>query len=325
MHGDLARLATRQGGFFYRWQAVECGYGAEEIEKLLGSEWARVRRGAYATRELWNSLGAQARHVLRVRAVVGNLSGRVVVSGYSALAVMGVSLWGVDLNEVQVHRDPEKTSRREAGVAHHLGVLPSSDVVEVGGLLVAAPERAVVEACRRTDFETGVVLADGARRLAGFDLDRAFGVLERQRDCSGARTASRALRFSDGRAATVGESRARLLMARLGLPRPELQVPISDDEGELIGIVDFAIRDQCTVVEFDGKQKYGRRLYETTGRLNDVDLGDVVWQEKRREDSLRDQGYEVVRLVWSELDGRDGPVHARFQRAFARAARRTAS
>ena len=75
-------------------------------------------------------------------------------------------------------------------------------------------------------------------------------------------------------------------------------------------------------MEFDGKLKYGRALYEQTGRIEDVDLGDVVWQEKRREDSFRDYGHEVARLVWSELDGHDTQVRARLERAFARGSRR---
>jgi hypothetical protein len=59
-----------------------------------------------------------------------------------------------------------------------------------------------------------------------------------------------------------------------------------------------------------------------SGRLDEVDLGDVLWQEKRREDTFRDHGHEVVRFVWSELDGRDYQVRARFLRAFDRGARR---
>ena len=45
---------------------------------------------------------------------MGNLSGRVVATGHSALAVHGVPLWGVALNELHVHRDGGRSSRREA-------------------------------------------------------------------------------------------------------------------------------------------------------------------------------------------------------------------
>jgi hypothetical protein len=324
MDGELARLAAAQGGFVYRWQALDLGCTQSEIDaRLRHNEWVRVRRGAYAERAVVTDLDAGGRHVLVVRAVVGALSGQVVVTGHSALAMFGVPLWGVQFDQVHVHRQAGKSSRREAGVVHHRGALPESEVVEVAGLLVAVPERAVVAACRTSTFEAGVVAADGARRLGDFDVARARDIVDRERDWPRSGSAASALFFSDPRAATVGESRARVLLARIGAPKPDLQRRIVDDAGRQLGICDFYIDEHSTVVEFDGKLKYGRALYEKTGRIEDVNLGDIVWQEKLREDSFRDYGHEVARLVWSELDGHDRQVRVRLDRTFARGAPRT--
>lgn len=327
MDGDLGRVVAEQGGFCHRWQALDCGVSENEIAHLLrAKEWVAVRRGAYAPRELVESLDAAGRHVLTVRAAVSNLDGLVVVSHYSALAVMGVPMWGVDLNEVHVHREVGRSSRREAGVVHHVGALPGSQVIEIGGLLVAAPERAVMDAARDVPFEAGVVLADGARHRLAFDLDRAAAILEDQRDWAGSIRAARVLHFSDPRAETVGESRTRVLMARLGLPAPDLQCPIYDRDGRLIGVSDLYIDKYRTAIEFDGHQKYARAFYEQSQSSEPVDLGEIVWREKLREDSIRDEGSEMVRLVWFELDGHDRAVRGRFHRAFDRftSRRRTA-
>ena len=62
--------------------------------------------------------------------------------------------------------------------------------------------------------------------------------------------------------------------------------------------------------------KYGRALLRP-----DQDPGDAVFDEKVREDRLRDAGWEVARWVWSELED-FRPVADRVRRAFARAARR---
>jgi hypothetical protein len=324
MDGELGRLAATQGGFVYRWQALDLGCTQSEIDaRLAHKEWVRLRRGAYAERATVADLDAAGRHVLVVRAVVGALSGRVVITGHSALALLGVPLWGVQLDQVHVHRQAGKSSRQEAGVVHHRGALPESEIVELPGLLVAIPERAVVAACRTSTFEAGVVAADGARRLDDFDVARAWEIVDRERAWPRSGRAASVLAFSDPRAATVGESRARVLLARIGAPKPDLQRTIVDDAGRQLGICDFYIDEHSTVVEFDGKLKYGRALYEKTGRIEDVDLGDVVWQEKRREDSFRDYGHEVARLVWSELDGQDRQVRARLDRTFARGSRRT--
>jgi len=58
---------------------------------------------------------------------------------------------------------------------------------------------------------------------------------------------------------------------------------------------DFHRSKQRTLVEFDGKTKYGRSMQP--GK----DPGDVVFHEKVREDRLREMGFEVVRWIWDDL------------------------
>jgi len=74
---------------------------------------------------------------------------------------------------------------------------------------------------------------------------------------------------------------------------------------------DFGWEEHRTVAEFDGRIKYGRCL--RPGQ----DPGDAVFEEKVREDALRDGGLQVVRWIWAELDSFDAPA-VRLRRAFAR-------
>ena len=322
MDGELSRLVAAQRGFILRSQALDCGYSAWEISELLRTrEWIRIRHGAYAPAQLVTGASPAARHLLVVRAAVAKLVGEVVVTHVSGLAALGVPLWGVDLGQVHVHRDAERSSRREAGIVHHSGVLPDSQIIEVDGLLVAIAERSALDACRSEGFEVGVVLMDGARRLSQFDDDHARQILEEQRDWHGSVRASRVLAFSDPKAQTVGESRTRVLMARIGLPKPTLQHRVHDSTGRLIGITDLYVDEIVTAVEFDGRLKYGRALYESSGEPDQVDVGEVVWREKIREDAIRDEGNEMVRIVWHELDGHDRQVAGRFDRAAKRSHR----
>jgi hypothetical protein len=240
MDGDLSRIAGDQHGVFFRHQALDCGYRDPEIATLVrNGTWVRLRRGAYATREAVEVAGATGQHVLIVRAVTQQLSGLVVVTGASALAVLGVPVWGVPLDRAHVHREAGKSSRSEAGVSHHVGVLPDDQVMEVAGLFVAAPAWALVAAARTASFEAGVVMADGVRRVHQVDVAELKDAAERQRDWAGSVKANRVIDFSDPRAATVGESRGRVLIARLGLPAPDLQRRIDDADGRLLGISDF--------------------------------------------------------------------------------------
>lgn len=325
MHADLSRILADQHGFFYRWQALDCGVSAKEIEALLrAGDWVSVRRGAYTTKALMDSLDASGQHLLVVRAVVGNLSGRVIVTGTSALAVHGIPMWGIDAKIVHVSREQRFTSRTDARVVHHVAPIPDRQLVEVDGLLIPIAERCLVDAARSVSFESGVVLGDGAKRLLPFDVDLAKSVVESQRAWPGSLKAARVLRFSDGAAETVGESRSRVMIARLGLPQPELQKRLYRADGTVLARTDFFFEEFRTVGEFDGKQKYGRALYEKSGRIEDVDLGEVLWSEKLREDAIRDEGNEMVRWVWFEVDGHDETLRKRFRRAFDRGGHRAA-
>src|SRR5439155_5833445 len=90
--------------------------------------------------------------------------------------------------------------------------------------------------------------------------------------------------FADPRAETPLESISRVAFHQLGLPAPEPQVEIWH-HGYFVARVDFLWRKQCLVGEADGKVKYA----------NVEDL----YAEKRREESLRDLGLEVVRWDWA--------------------------
>lgn len=84
----------------------------------------------------------------------------------------------------------------------------------------------------------------------------------------------------------VSASRAAIALA--GLPAPTLQWPVP--YGGSTAYTDFGWALQRTVGEFDGKIKYGRVL--RPGQ----DVAEVVYAEKLREDAIRAQGLQVVRV-----------------------------
>ena len=76
--------------------------------------------------------------------------------------------------------------------------------------------------------------------------------------------------------------------------------------------MDFYWEEHKTVGEFDGKIKYGR-LLKPGQRIEDV-----IFDEKIREDAVRDLGLQVVRWITRDLY-RPGVLRERVLRAFARA------
>ena len=89
-------------------------------------------------------------------------------------------------------------------------------------------------------------------------------------------------------------------MRRSGLPEPGVQITIYAPDGTFIGRADLGYPELGVLIEFDGLIKYSKLL--KPGER----APDVVLAEKLREDRLRDLGYLVVRLVWSELADPDG-------------------
>ena len=112
------------------------------------------------------------------------------------------------------------------------------------------------------------------------------------------------IELADELSESPGETRTRLILTSAGLP-VRSQVPIVQVGGAVLARVDFLVGGRV-IVEFDGAVKY------QTGD------GIVLFQEKQREDRLRELGFEVVRVIWSELD-HPADVIGRVQAALARA------
>ncbi|MFW5898866.1 MAG: hypothetical protein ACOCUN_00200 [Jiangellaceae bacterium] len=316
MYEILNGIADGQAGVVMRSQALDAGLSADDMDALLKrKEWVPLRRAAYVHSDRLAAMSDEDRHRAAVHAVVHTLRRPAVVSHTSAVVMHGLPTWGLDLSEVHVSRTDLHSSRFEAGVRHHQGEIREDDTVTVAGVRVMGIPRTVIDTARISSFEAGVCVADAAFRLEPAAHAATLARLNEMRDWQGARNAGAVVSFADGRSESVGESRLRVLFRNVGLPQPELQVEFHSESGLFVARSDFYFREQRTVGEFDGKEKYQK--YLAPGEQP----GDVVWREKRREDSLRRLGNEVERAIWADLD-RPRAVEARFRQAFARAERR---
>jgi hypothetical protein len=297
------------GGVALRREMLAAGLQPDEIGiHLRRGSLVRVRHGAYTDADSWLRSDAAARHLLRSRAVLASLKPLSVLSHTSAAIAWGLPVWGVDLEPVHVTRPGRPQSRRQAGVVHHHAALPDDQVVEVDGLLVTRPDRTVADMARLAGFEPGVVTADAALHRGLTAPEQLRVMVIAMQDWPGSRVCSRVVAFADGRSESVGESRTRVLFLRQKLPAPKLQVEIWSGP-RLLGRVDFLLEESRTVVEFDGRLKY---------RLDDASSAEeaqkILWEEKRREDDIRGEGYGFSRVVWTDLD-RQAATAARIRRA----------
>ncbi|MGY1601064.1 hypothetical protein [Geodermatophilus sp. SYSU D00815] len=293
--------------------ALSAGYSDDELARLVrNSSLAKLRRGAYVDGLLPGDVAG--RHRLLVHATLSQLRRPAVVSHQSAAVLHGLPLWGVRLDRVHVTRRPPAWNDTSPVLVAHVARLRDDEVREVDGVAVTSVVRTALDLARSLPHEAAVVVLDAAlhaQRLAAEELrTRLLDAV----GAPGSRAAARAVRFADGRSESVGESRSRVLLARLGLAPSGLQFRIHTPEGRFVARTDFVWEEHGLVGEFDGRVKYGRAL--RPGQ----EPGDAVFEEKRREDAIRAEGHPVVRWTWGELQ-RPQVLGARVERALRRAAR----
>lgn len=94
----------------------------------------------------------------------------------------------------------------------------------------------------------------------------------------------------DARSESPGESRLRLIFRAAGVAVTP-QAVIRDDSQGFVARVDLLVDNSTAILEFDGMLKY-------RGPAN----SEALVHEKRRELALHRLGYQVVRVVWDDLD-----------------------
>ena len=298
-----------------RADALADGFGDAELARMVRrGELRRLQRGTYAHSPAELPTDAAARHRLAVIATVAGLRSPASVSHLSAAVLHGLPVWGTPVDRVHVTRRPPTSGTGSTRLRQHVARVPDDHLTVVDGVETTSVTRTVVDVARSVPFESAVVIADRALRSGGTTRQDLVDCVALMGPIPGIRAAARVVDFADPLSESVGESRSRVLIHRLGLHPPDLQVRVRRRDGSVMARCDFGWEEHRTLGEFDGRVKYGR--LPGPGR----EPGDVVFQEKRREDELRDHLWQVVRWTWDDLD-RPRVVGDRLLRAFARGGR----
>lgn len=295
---------------FLRRQALDCGYAEDEVDNAVRARtWKRVRRGAYAEPHLVEGASETALHRLRVHAVVAASQSEPVVSGVSAAVMHGLDLWNQHLARVHLTH-PGVSSRIESDVHHHNAALDDDEVAIVAGLRTTSVARTAIDVARvSSSFEAAVITLDSALRNTRTSTSELMWMAERCSRWPHARGIARMVRFADGRAANAGETRLRVTYASTGLPPCQPQLYVFRRDRSFVAITDLAVPSHKTMLELDGRMKYG---------IDGQDPVRQLYREKIREDDLRELGHEMARFSWLAA-GDPSVVAQRARGAFERA------
>jgi hypothetical protein len=260
----------------------------------LRSRFVAIHRDVYHLR------GSQLTTASRAKAA-WLWSGRVgVVAGQSAAALHGAK-W-VDAEApaelLYPNRRPPCGIRTWSDGYRHDEVERARD-----GVAVTTPARTALDIGCRYPLDPAVAAIDALARAAKLKVADVELLAEGHRGRRGIRAALEALALVDPGAESPQETRVRLLLIRAGFPRPETQIPVYDECGQLVAVIDMGWRDLKVGVDYEGKH------HRMTRRQFDKDI--------RRFANITELGWDDVRVTAEDTDG---SIIGRVGRAFDRRA-----
>lgn len=292
----VSAAIERNGGLISRREAKEAGLTAQQIDRLVRTrEWTAVRRAVYAPTEIVAAATTlSARQRLIDRAACMRITRPFVRSHTTAALEMGMPVLLPQPAMTHVTR-PNVGTHNEYGVKHHLAPYDKSELVRANGFLVLDAARTAIDIAREYGHPYGMVAVDSAR-LHGVTIADLETALARMKFWPDRRAAVDAIELSAPGAESVGESLARDLLYELG--RTDVQTQFGITDGSVEAWADLRVGRH--LVEFDGRVKYQP---VAAGGLAAVEPGEVVWEEKRREDFFRGFHLGMSRLSWDDVWG----------------------
>ena len=287
---------SREKGVFSRKEALEVGYSDRAIAgEVRAGRWKRVRRGAFTSAGTWDALDIIGRHQVLARAVLRNARCTAALSHTSALAELGASCWELPLGLVHLARFDDRAGRREAGVVQHHGAMYVGDLTCRNGLLVSSPTRTALDITTIADTEHSLVPIDNLLHRKETTIEEMRHRALTMNNWPDTLKTDLVLRLADGRSESPGETRARYLCWKEGLPAPVPQYEVLSG-GSVVARLDLAWPELGVWLEFDGALKYSALLRQGESPA------DAVLREKRREDDIRRvTGWRCIRVTWAEL------------------------
>ncbi len=228
-----------------------------------------------------------------------------VVAGFSAAALYG-SRWvdktqPVELLHGNRHRLP--------GIRTYGDRLEEDEIAVHGGIPVTCPARTALDLGCWYPIAAAVAAIDDLARATDITASDVEVLVQRYPGRRGIAGARQAIGLFDAGAQSPKESWLRVVLIRAGLPRPQTQIAVEDECGEVFAYLDMGWDDVKVAVEYDGEQHRTDRWQYTRDvrRLEMVErLGWIVIRVV-----VGDRPTDIVRRVRAALARREfGQLHA---------------
>lgn len=277
---------------------VDRGLTTRNIRRLVESgQLVRLRRACYMSARAWQKLSPSARALRLIHAhrhsTLTTSSGSGTYSHTSAARAHGLYLWDVD-SVIHLTQPSNISSTSHAqDVRNHQARLEPSEVTTRANLRVTSLERTVVDYARVIPFRQALVIAEHALHL-GADPELMWKTIERLPGYKGIGRARKVMAHASGLSESPGESLTLYFLRRMRLPMPVQQFTVHTRNG--VHRLDFAWEGIKLALEFDGRTKY----------FDYAPTEEVIFQERRREKALAEQGWTFIRIEWKHLFDKAG-------------------
>lgn len=301
-----------------RTQIDQAGILRSEIDHALRCCMVRVRRGVYVIRSECEVVAHEVLracvhrnagggpdiddpglrgHTAKLRLLVDSyrtsLSGDCAFSHLSAALIWGLPITGPVQSRVEAIRPSRSYEYRQLKLRKR--PLPEGDVTRVEGARVTTALRTLVDIAHDYPLEVSVPMIDHALRTGLLErhvFAELSGDLPARRGVIRARTA---LSLADPARESPAESICAVRFHELGMEGFVPQVVLGIEVENFVARVDFLHRAAKVIVEVNGEIKY------TDGERG----ARRARQERHRDYRLRNLGYRVFQLAWSDLFSTD--------------------
>ena len=205
-------------------------------------------------------------------------SGRLgVLAGRSAAALHGAKWVDDDAPAQLLHRN----RRPPQGIETWSDRFEDDEVQVIRGMPVTTPARTALDMACRLPLDDAVAAIDAlanATKLAMADVDL---LAQRYRGRRAIRRARVALDLVDAGAESPQETRVRLMYIRAGFPRPETQIRVYGEYGQLVAVLDMGWRDVMVGTDYEGEHhRLTRRRFNSDIRRHAA-VTELGWLDQR--------------------------------------------
>jgi AbiEi antitoxin C-terminal domain len=262
-------------------------------EPFIGSEALRAGRlTPYALRSRFAAMypdvyiprAAEVTAITRAHAAWLWAKRQGVVAGQSAAALHGAK-W------VESHRPAEllwSNRRPPTGIRAWSDAVGDDEVEVIDGIRVTTPERTALDLACRYPLGGAVAAIDSLARATHMKTADVELLAERYRGRRGIRKARKVLELVDPGAESPKETWLRLLVIRNGFARPTTQIPVYDEYGALVAVLDMGWENIKLALDYEGDH------HRNPVRFN---------KDIRRHDDVTELGWMDIRVTSQDTEG----------------------